>query len=169
MGMEKSRWGWLDRKELEQRTSAVLENFEHLDIRPDTSVSELPVASQQIVEICRAIAANAKIVLMDEPTSSLHRNDVRNLFKLIRSLRADGISIIYISHFLEEVREIADSFTVLRDGRSVAAGTIADVTDEYLVAQMVGRSVDHLYPERAASSPEGETRDGSQRPVRRRR
>jgi ribose transport system ATP-binding protein len=93
---------------------------------------------------------------MDEPTSSLHRNDVRNLFKLIRSLLSDGISIIYISHFLEEVREIADSFTVLRDGRSVAAGTIADVTDEFLVAQMVGRSIDHLYPERAVSPPESE-------------
>ena len=157
MGMEKSRWGWLDRKELEQRTSRVLENFDHLDIRPDTTVSELPLASQQVVEICRAIAANAKIVLMDEPTSSLHRNDVRNLFKLIRSLRADDISIIYISHFLEEVREISDSFTVLRDGRSVATGKIADETDEYLVAKMVGRSVDHLYPERAASSPKSET------------
>ena len=156
MGMEKSRWGWLDRKELHQRTRSVLGNFGHLDIRPNKPVRELPVASQQVVEICRAIAANANIVLMDEPTSSLHRNDVRNLFKLIRSLRGDGVSIIYISHFLEEVREIADSFTVLRDGRSVATGRIADVTDEYLVSQMVGRSVDHLYPERIPPPAESE-------------
>ncbi|HEX3101062.1 MAG TPA: sugar ABC transporter ATP-binding protein, partial [Pyrinomonadaceae bacterium] len=169
MGIENSRFGWLDRKALDHRAAQVLANFDHPDIKPEMPVSALSTAGKQVVEICRAIAARAEIILMDEPTSSLQRDDVQHLFRLIRTLQADGISIIYISHFLEEIREIADSFTVLRDGKSVAAGTIADVTDEYLVSQMVGRPVDNLFPERGAA-PEAagtviEIRDLSAPPV----
>jgi ribose transport system ATP-binding protein len=157
MGMEESRLGWLNRKELERRADEVLSNFHHPDIEPRTPVGKLSTAAQQVVEICRAIAANAEIILMDEPTSSLQREDVDHLFTLIKKLRARGISIIYISHFLEEIREIADSFTVLRDGKSVAAGEIANVSDDFLVTQMVGRPVDSLFPERKPVSPNGET------------
>ena len=148
MGMESAKFGWLDRTDLTNRTNDVLKTFHHPDIRPDKRVSDLSVAARQIVEICRAIAAQAKIILMDEPTSSLQRNDVAQLFSLIRSLRDDGISVIYISHFLEEVRQIADKYTVLRDGRSVASGDIATATDDELIAKMVGRSQEKLFPER---------------------
>jgi len=157
MGVEDPRFGWFDRKEIERRADRLLSNFEHSNIRPDALVGKLSPAAQQVVEICRALAANAKIVLMDEPTSSLQRDDVKNLFSLIKKLSADGISIIYISHFLEEVREIADSFTVLRDGKSVSTGKITDVTDSFLIGQMVGRSVDNLYPKRNPYSGESET------------
>lgn len=150
MGIESSRLGWLDRKALQVRTLEVLESFQHADVRPDRRVADLSVAARQIVEICRALAARARIILMDEPTSSLQRDDVDRLFALIRKLQRDGISVIYISHFLEEVREIADRFTVLRDGRSVASGEIAAVTDEHLIAQMVGRPVENLFPPRPA-------------------
>jgi ribose transport system ATP-binding protein len=85
---------------------------------------------------------------MDEPTSSLQRDDVAQLFSLIRKLRADGISVIYISHFLEEVRQIADRYTVLRDGRSVAHGEIASTSDDELIAKMVGRAQQTLFPKR---------------------
>src|SRR4026209_24764 len=122
MGIESSRLGWLDREQLITRTNEVLKTFHHADIRPEKRVGDLSVAARQIVEISRAIAAQARIILMDEPTSSLQRDDVAQLFSLIRSLRHDGISVIYISHFLEEVRQIADRYTVLRDGRSVASG-----------------------------------------------
>ena len=88
---------------------------------------------------------------MDEPTSSLQRDDVVHLFALVRRLKSEGLGIVYISHFLEEVREIADVFTVLRDGSSVASGAIASVTNAQLIAHMVGRSVDQLFPARAAS------------------
>lgn len=155
LGMENSSFGWLDRKALRARALEVLQYFNHPDIRPEMKAGTLSVAAQQVVEICRAIAARAEIILMDEPTSSLQRDDVRHLFALIRKLQAQGISIIYISHFLEEIREIADSFTVLRDGKSVAAGKINDVPDEFLISQMVGRSVENLFPCRtnqAASS-----------------
>src|SRR6266516_2049820 len=148
MGMESSRWGWLNRRSLRARTLEVLENFSHPEIRPETRVGDLSVAARQIVEICRSIAARARIILMDEPTSSLQRADVDRLFGLIRKLRTEGLSVIYISHFLEEVREIADRFTVLRDGRSVATGEIGSVTDEELITRMVGRPVENLFPHR---------------------
>jgi ribose transport system ATP-binding protein len=152
MGMESSKFGWLDRDDLTTRTNEVLQTFHHPDIRPEKRVADLSVAAQQIVEICRAIAARATIILMDEPTSSLQRDDVAQLFSLIRRLQAEGISVIYISHFLEEVRQIADRYTVLRDGRSVATGQIAVTTDDELIAKMVGRSHQTLFPER--TSPE---------------
>lgn len=154
MGIESSRLGWLDRKSLQARTLEVLETFHHSDIRPNKRVADLSVAARQIVEICRALAARAQIILMDEPTSSLQRDDVERLFALIRKLKNDEISVVYISHFLEEVREIADRFTVLRDGRSVATGEIASVADDQLIAHMVGRPVENLFPQRAAKSQE---------------
>jgi ribose transport system ATP-binding protein len=154
MGIEPSRLGWLNRKSLYARTLEVLETFPHPEIRPHTLVLNLSVAAKQIVEICRSIAARAQIILMDEPTSSLQRDDVKRLFGLIDKLRASGLSIIYISHFLEEVREIADQFTVLRDGQSVASGKIASVTDEELITQMVGRPVQSLFPRRDRRSAE---------------
>src|SRR5512145_77588 len=149
MGIESSRFGWLDRDKLFARTNEVLRTFQHADIRPEKRVGDLSVAARQIVEISRALAARARIILMDEPTSSLQRDDVANLFALIRKLSSEGISVIYISHFLEEVRQIADRFTVLRDGRSVATGDISTTTDDELIAKMVGRAQQNLFPVRA--------------------
>lgn len=150
MGMESSRFGWLDREDLTARTNEVLRTFHHPDIRAEKRVSDLSVAARQIVEICRAIAAQAKIILMDEPTSSLQRDDVVQLFSLIRRLQHEGISVVYISHFLEEVRQIADRYTVLRDGRTVGTGDIATTTDDELISKMVGRSHQTLFPERVS-------------------
>src|SRR6476659_6035000 len=149
MGIESSQFGWLNREKLMERTNDVLKTFHHADIRPNKKVSELSVAARQIVEISRAIAAQARIILMDEPTSSLQRDDVGQLFTLIRKLSADGISVVYISHFLEEVRQISDRFTVLRDGRSVATGDIAATSDDELIVKMVGRSQQNLFPQRS--------------------
>ena len=156
MGIEPARFGWMDRAELEKRAGLVLQTFHHPEIKPESCVGELSNAARQIVEICRAIAARARIILMDEPTSSLQRGDVENLFRVIRKLKAEGIAIVYISHFLEEVREIADSFTVLRDGKSVSTGLIAQVSDNELVAKMSGRPVEELFPARRAARIEGE-------------
>jgi ribose transport system ATP-binding protein len=157
MGIESSRMGWLDRDNLVARTNEVLKTFHHADIRPEKRVGDLSVAARQIVEISRAIAARARILLMDEPTSSLQREDVEHLFKLIRKLSSEGISVIYISHFLEEVRQISDRFTVLRDGHSVATGEISSVTDDELIAKMVGRAHQNLFPARPPATAAGET------------
>ncbi len=149
MGMEPSRFGLVDQRRLHERTFEVLKTFHHPEIHPHSRVSDLSIAARQIVEICRAIAAQSRIILMDEPTSSLQRNDVERLFGLISRLRNQGATVIYISHFLEEVREIADNFTVLRDGRSVANGAIASVSDDQMIAHMVGRPVQNLFSRRA--------------------
>jgi len=154
MGIESSQFGWLNREKLMERTNDVLKTFHHADIRPNKKVSELSVAARQIVEISRAIAAQARIILMDEPTSSLQRDDVGQLFTLIRKLSADGISVVYISHFLEEVRQISDRYTVLRDGKSVATGDIATTSDDELIAKMVGRAPQTLFPARPKKSGE---------------
>src|SRR6185436_14349810 len=154
MGIESSRLGWLDRDNLITRTSEVLKTFQHADIRPEKRVGDLSVAARQIVEISRALAARARIILMDEPTSSLQREDVTHLFALIRKLSSEGISVVYISHFLEEVRQISDRFTVLRDGRSVSNGEIATTTDDELIANMVGRAQQHLFPVRTPAAGE---------------
>ena len=148
MGIEPARWGWLDRRAARLKAMGVLESFHHPDIRPDRKVGDLSISARQVVEICRALAAQASIILMDEPTSSLQRGDADHLFRLIRRLKDQQISIIYISHFLEEVREVADTFTVLRDGRSVSSGSIDEITDQQLIAQMVGRPVENLFPAR---------------------
>ena len=153
LGREPSRWGLFRRTEAERLALDVLASFSHPDLQPGRLVGTLPLAARQVVEICRAIASRARILLMDEPTSSLQRDDVAHLFTLIRRLRQEGLGIIYISHFLEEVREIADVYTVLRDGRSVAHGGIADVTNTDLIAHMVGRSVEQLFPPRRTTSP----------------
>ena len=148
MGIEPARAGVLDTKRLRERTKDVLATFHHPEITPDACVSSLSIAARQIVEICRAIAARARIILMDEPTSSLQRDDVAHLFSVIRKFAAQDITVVYISHFLEEVREIADNFTVLRDGRSVATGSIGSVSNDELITHMVGRPMESLFPER---------------------
>ena len=142
LGLEptRGRGGWVDRDAARRRTVALLEQFGRSGLHPEARVGDLPLAAQQVVEICRALAADARILLMDEPTSSLQREDVDRLFALIRQLAARGIAIVYISHFLEEVREIAGRYTVLRDGRSVASGSITQASNDQLIAHMVGRT-----------------------------
>jgi ribose transport system ATP-binding protein len=148
LGVEESHRGWIDRDRSLARARALLEELPHPDIAPERRLGDLSLPARQIVEICRALAADARIVLMDEPTSCLQGADVERLFALVRRLVARGIAVVYISHFLEEVRRIADRYTVLRDGRSVGSGTIADATDERLITQMVGRTSSDVYPAR---------------------
>ena len=153
LGAEVSRWGWIDHRESRRRAIALLARLGHPDLAPDARVGDLPLPAQQVVEICRALAADTRIVLMDEPTSRFQREDIERLFRLVRQLAASGIAVVYISHFLEEVREIADRYTVLRDGRTVEAGVLSAVTDDQIVAQMVGREMSRLFPERPPGAP----------------
>jgi ribose transport system ATP-binding protein len=153
LGAEVSRHGWIARAGTRARALELLDELPHPEIHPDRKLGALSLAARQIVEICRALAADARVVLMDEPTSSLQSADVERLFGLIRRLSARGIAVIYISHFLEEVRQIADRYTVLRDGRSVATGAIADATNDELIARMVGRTTTGLFPSRQSQVP----------------
>ena len=152
LGVEVSRRGWIDRQGARARALALLAELPHPDIRPDRKLAELSLPARQIVEVCRALAADARVLLMDEPTSSLQGADVERLFALIQRLSGRGIAVVYISHVLEEVRRIATRFTVLRDGHTVSTGAIADVTTDQLIARMVGRTTTELYPSHARTS-----------------
>jgi len=154
VGQEPTRRGLLDGSEMRRRTREVLAEFGHPEIDPDARVARLPIGARQVVEIARAMAARARVVLMDEPTSSLPRGDVERLFAVVRRLAERGVAVLYISHFLEETRAVAQAFTVLRDGRTVATGSLADVGNDELIARMVGRTVSDLFPERPRGARE---------------
>jgi ribose transport system ATP-binding protein len=151
VGQEPRRRGLFDRDAARRRTRELLAEFGHPEIDPDARISALPIGARQVVEICRATAARARVILMDEPTSSLPRGDVERLFALVRRLAERGVAVLYISHFLEETRAVASVYTVLRDGRSVASGELAPVTNETLIAAMIGRTASALLPARGAA------------------
>jgi ribose transport system ATP-binding protein len=151
LGLEPSRYGLVRLDEMRERARAslieVAGNIEGSRLRPETRVADLSRAERQLVEIARAISLpDCRVIIFDEPTQSLGKREVENLFTVIQKLRARQIAILYISHFLEEVETIADTFTVLRDGQSVASGAMAGTRIADLVALMVGRKVDDLFP-----------------------
>lgn len=158
--------GQIDWRKLYAEAGKLLESLGvHLDLKQ--KARNLSIAQKQIVEIARAFSINARILIMDEPTSSLTLNEVADLFRLVRSLREKGTSIIFISHRLEELFELADRVTVLRDGFYVDTCLLSDVTREDLIRMMVGRTISNQYPKKVAE--EGEvalrvdhlTRDGA--------
>ena len=121
----------------------------------DVPVRSLTIAQQQLVEIARALVGEPRVLIMDEPTSSLTQLDTENLFSVIERLSQRGVSVIYISHFLEECQRVASRFTVLRDGRSVGSGAMAGASLDQIIQLMVGRTVDEIYPRtsRVAGEP----------------
>jgi rhamnose transport system ATP-binding protein len=120
-------------------------------IDPETEAGSLSMPEQQLVEIARALGADAKVLILDEPTASLAEDDAHNLFRVMRELRERGVGMIYISHRLEELPQIADRVTVLRDGQTIGTHDIADVTRERLIQLMVGRDVTAVFPKRAVA------------------
>ncbi len=140
----------VDYAKLYRDAAAVMKEF-GLDHRtPETPVEALSVAEKQLVEIARAFTRDVKILVMDEPTSALNDAETDNLFRLIRSMKARGVSIIYISHRLGEIFEIADTVQVMRDGRNVAKARVSDTSRDQIVAWMVGREIRDMYPSRDA-------------------
>ncbi|MFZ0430847.1 MAG: sugar ABC transporter ATP-binding protein, partial [Acidobacteriota bacterium] len=146
LGVEPARGPWIRRGELRRTALDAMSQLglEHLD--PTIPVSSLSIAEQQLVELARAVAVGCRVLVLDEPTSTLTQEDIGRLFDLIHTLRGRGYAVIYISHFLEEVTEVSDRFTVLRDGRVVGSGETAGVTSGRLASMMVGRPVEDLYP-----------------------
>ncbi len=149
LGREQTRAALIVSGSEKQRAGELLARV-GLDINPGRRVSTLSVADQQRVEIAKALAVDAKVVIMDEPTATLTEPEIDDLFKLIEELKADGIAIFYISHRLEEVVRIADRVTVMRDGQVVETLDKGDFDEAKLVALMVGREIDNLYPKEKA-------------------
>jgi ribose transport system ATP-binding protein len=146
LGVEPVRRGIVQRVRMRDTAQSALAELGHSDISPDAIVGDLQPAAQQLVEIARALAVGCRLLVLDEPTSSLGHADVRALFDLITRMKTRGLAIVYISHFIEEVKEIADRFVVLRDGRNAGSGVIAETPARDIVSLMVGRGVDDLYP-----------------------
>ncbi len=146
LGREPVRWGRLDRTQMRRSSRKVLDTLGHGDILPDIKVYRLPVSVKQIVEIARTLVSGCRVLVFDEPTSSLGQKDVWRLFELIKRLKSRGLAVVYISHFLEEVRKIADQVTVLRDGAVTGCSPVDRISDDHIIKMMVGRDVSELYP-----------------------
>jgi ribose transport system ATP-binding protein len=146
LGVEQSRRGRLQHAAMRERAREVLGELGRPDLAPEAVVGRLGVGAQQLVEVGRALVTEARVIVFDEPTSSLTGHDVEHLFGLIRRLTAQGVSVLYVSHFLEEVRRVADRYTVLRDGLVAGSGAVAEVDSGQLVAMMVGRELEEMFP-----------------------
>jgi ribose transport system ATP-binding protein len=147
LAREPKRGIFIDRARLAADSQAALDRI-GLPLKPRTLVGSLSVAQQQMIEIAKALSLNARLLIMDEPTSSLTESETVHLFRIIKELRQAGVGIVYISHRLDELAEIADRVTVLRDGRTISTDDFAATTIEQVVSHMVGRDLDDVFPER---------------------
>ncbi len=138
-------------RELEQKTQILLDELGFDDLSPKSKVGSISVAYQQVVEICKALSRNSRILVFDEPTAVLTSNEVDKLFSIIKSLRDKGVCIIYISHRLNEVFELCSKITVLKDGKYVDTVNTVDVTEKQLVRLMIGRELSEMFPPKTAS------------------
>jgi ABC-type sugar transport system ATPase subunit len=155
LGREPRTWGGLfvDYPELNRRAVELLGRID-VDVSPTELVGSLSIAQQQMVEVAKALSLDAKIIIMDEPTSSLTDKESETLFRIIRELRRQNITVLYISHRLEEVFDICDHVTVLRDGKSVHTSPVSEVDTDEIVRLMVGRELTDFFPKHAAQAGE---------------
>ncbi|GAA4698910.1 sugar ABC transporter ATP-binding protein [Nocardioides conyzicola] len=156
LGHEVSRAGFTQRSRVNKRVRELLTRLGHPEISPSRIVDELPPASQQIVSMARALSHDTRLLVLDEPSAVLDQEGVHNLFRVIRGLTAEGVAVVYISHRLEEIREIGDRITVLKDGRTVSTGlAVADTPTAELIRLMTGRSIEYVFPPRTETPREG--------------
>jgi ribose transport system ATP-binding protein len=144
LGREPLRRGLIDRQKIREDSAELLKRV-GLNVSPDTLVNRLPIGQQQLVEIARALSINARVLIMDEPTSSLSTHETERLFEVVKDLRHKGVSVIYISHRLGEVKELADRVTVFRDGRNAGDLASEEITHDRMVQLMVGRDISQFY------------------------
>jgi len=145
LGCEPAKFGWLNRSRRQRFARKALAELGHHNIPLDVQVSRLSIAEQQIVEIARALVGEPKVLIMDEPTSSLTQSDAERLFAVIERLQERGVSIVYISHFLEECKRVCSRYTVLRDGETVGTGEMQRAEISEIIRLMVGREITEIY------------------------
>ncbi|HZG84845.1 sugar ABC transporter ATP-binding protein [Paenibacillus sp.] len=150
------RGGLLHKAKMRAQADAVLRRL-NADIRLDKPVASLSVANQQFIEIAKAVSIETKVLIFDEPTASLTGKEITKLFELIDTLKQSGVTIIYISHHLEEILEICDTLTCLRDGEFVGTRNVRELTKQDIVKMMVGREIENAYPVRPAGGAKDET------------
>ncbi len=153
--LPRNRLGWVNRRELRERARALLAEI-GADLDPAAIIGTLSTGREQLVQIAAAVGTGARVIIMDEPTSSLSLGETRELFRLIRALKARGLTLIYVSHRLEEIFDLCDAVTVLRDGHHIATDTIAATNPHRLVQQMIGRELLSREPAHLLRPPGGE-------------
>lgn len=136
---------FIDEKKMYEDTKKIFEDLE-IDVDPRAKVADLAVSERQMIEIAKAVSYNSKIIVMDEPTSSLTEKEVAHLFKIINKLRDKGCGIVYISHKMEEIKAISDDITILRDGKWIGTESVANLTTEQIINMMVGRDLTDRFP-----------------------
>ncbi len=141
-----TRFGFVDHAEMHRKTAALFKRL-NIAIDPETNVGDLSVANRQMVEIAKAVSYESDVLIMDEPTSALTEREVEHLFQIIRGLRDQGIGIVYITHKMNELFEIADEFSVFRDGKYIATHASSEVTRDDIIRMMVGREITQMFPQ----------------------
>lgn len=150
-----NRWGLLDKKRMREQTMTLLQKVK-LNVDPGTLVADLKVGQQQVVEIAKALLEDADVLIMDEPTSAISESEVAVLFDIINNLKAEGKTIVYVSHKLDELFQLADFFVVLRDGCTIEAGAMTGMTHDKLIQKMVGREI-RVLPRKEVQKEQSET------------
>jgi len=145
LGREKTRFGVLSQEEMNKAAQKILDDLK-IDIKPGTIISDLPVSKQQMVEIAKALSTNARILIMDEPTSALTSKEIEELFRIIRQLKEQGKGIAYISHRLEELAHIVDKVTIMRDGKLILVSDFKEISMPEIIQNMVGREIREKFP-----------------------
>lgn len=146
LGREITKNGRLDNKTMNRLAKEQLSKLGATDIDPETIVGNLPVGRQQMVEIAKALLMNAKVLIMDEPSSSLSNAEIEEMFRIVRELRSMGTAIVYISHRLQELHHIVDRVSIMRDGKFITEGKFTDFTMDQIIANMVGREITNQFP-----------------------
>ena len=147
LGKYPTKFGIVDEKKMYDDTKAIFDDLE-IPLDPRTKVSTLSVSEMQMVEIAKAVSYNSKILVLDEPTSSLTEKEVAKLFKIIRKLQSRGVGMVYISHKMEEILQISNEVTIMRDGKYVATTPAKELTTDMIIKQMVGRDLTNRFPEK---------------------
>ena len=147
LGKYPTKFGLVDEKKMYDDTKAIFDDLE-IPLDPRTKVSTLSVSEMQMVEIAKAVSYNSKILVLDEPTSSLTEKEVAKLFKIIRKLQSRGVGMVYISHKMEEILQISNEVTIMRDGKYVATTPAKELTTDMIIKQMVGRDLTNRFPEK---------------------
>lgn len=145
LGREKKKSGIVSFKQMNLESKQILDRL-NIDLDPETIVGDLPVSKQQMVEIAKALSTNAKVLIMDEPTSALTSKEIGDLFVIIKKLKSEGHSIVYISHRLEELQYIVDRVTIMRDGKYITSGNFSDFSMDEIISNMVGHEIKEKFP-----------------------
>ena len=140
--------GIVDRKKLIRQTQELLDSFEITFLRPTDSLRGMSTAKMQMIEICKALSYHSKLIIMDEPTSSLTEDECKTLFRIVERLKRDGITFIFISHKMDEIYTVADEMTVLRDGMTIDCKPVNEMPMQELISKMVGREISTFFPPR---------------------